>query len=546
MRKQIPIVQDIESARGVGGFVYNDTHYPLHKNGFIDVNKDAQDASKRVMFAKRPGLAAHDLSQINPVPNPVVGAICCAGALAFDGSRNHFLVYTDGTLGNTAFYFTNAVSAKPGAWALNGTNGMHEVIPLDTNNSASSNYGGYLWAVHSYATGGVVSPAGVVTQILAAAYTSWTAKSNMIAMDGYLFQADTALGYIYNSDLNAPTSWTATSRIRAGSYPGTIMRLMRCRNYIVAFKSNSIEFFENAGNPTPNSPLSAVSNLTQKYGMSAVHLCTETSDGIIFAGYNPSGQPGVFKLSYTTLTVSEVSDSAVSQILGFYDITATPGAVSDAVPKTYLRSQTIPFRDKEVTTFPVSLFGVNISLIFDNKLKTWGIWTSYNPNTAQEDAFPGYVMLIRSQASGFVGSASVAILFANLNTFTFSKFNENTFGDFGQPIDFKWISGDMDFGTVRRKFLNSLSVLAQCQGAGVFYNPTVQLRYRDSDSSTPVATVRSITWSTTAMSNTIPLTFRRLGSFHTRRFIIGTNDATAPIRFGGIELDIDMIEDDVS
>lgn len=542
MRKLIPVIQEMEVHVTGATMALSDTFYPFHKNGFLDVYKDAQDQSQRIFLVKRPGLAAAT-AQIAPSPAPAgTNPIATCGALAPDGSKNFFIVYTDGTLAGTTLYFNNGLIAKPGAWALSaatGAPGAHDIVQLASTTSASS-YGGYFWALTSFNTGAVIDNAGAITQIVDVDYTAWTKKSNILPMDGYLFQADTDTGYIYNSDLNTPLSWTATGRILAANYPGTIVRLMRVRNYLVAFKTGSLEFYSNQGNPTPGSPLSAEPYLTQKYGCSSPQLITEVSDGIVFAGFDPSGRAGIFKLHYNNLTISEIGNAFLSSVLQNLQATAGPFHISNGRPTSYFRSLVIPFRNKELVTFPLSLFGQNATFIYDNKLASWCMWTAYNNTTALEDAFPSYVVMRRAN-----GITQQEVMFADLNAYTFSSMSTSWLADYTtHAIDFKWVTSYMDFGTSRRKFMGSLTVALENNTSGAEAT-VITLAYRDGDTS-PTTTTRSQTWSPTAAGANKKIVFRRLGSFVSRQFIIGASDTVSAVRIGAVEVDIDMAEDDIS
>jgi hypothetical protein len=546
VRKQIPIIQEMEAPFSQAtSTTYAKTYQPMHKNGFLDVYKDSQDASQRIFLVKRPGLGVGS-TQLNPAVVPAVNSIATCGSLAPDGTTNHFIVYTDGTLANTVFCYNGAITARPGGWALSGVAGAgagaHDIIPL-ASTSTSGSYAGNYWALTSYNTGAVISSTGAVTQIVDVDYTAWTKKTNIVALDGYLFQADTNTSYIYNSDLNVPTSWTATGRILADSHPGTIMKLVRVRNYIVAFKTGSLEFFEDLGNPTPGSPLSPVPQLTQRYGASAPHLIVDTSDGVMFAGFDPSGRAGIFKLHNNTLSVVEVGNAFMSQLVQYYRALTSPLQVADARPTTYWRSLIIPFRDKELVTMPIAINGgsSNATFVYDNKLGSWAMWTAYNPTTAVEDGFPSFCMIRRG-----VSTVGPEILFANPSDYKFSVFSDNLPGDFStHAIDFRWNSSWMDFGTTRRKFMPSLTVSLDSRSGNV-NNIALSLIYRDGDIDALVSATRTVTWSSAAAQTNKKIKFDRLGSFVARQFVIGVNDSTTFVRIGAIEVDLDMAEDDIS
>ena len=79
-------------------------------------------------------------------------------------------------------------------------------------------------------------------------------------MDGYLFIA-TPAGRIYNSDLNSVSSWSANNYISSGVETDQLRSVIRFKNMILGMGVNSIEFYQNSGNPS-GSILSRISNMT--------------------------------------------------------------------------------------------------------------------------------------------------------------------------------------------------------------------------------------------------------------------------------------------
>jgi hypothetical protein len=529
MRKQLPLIQDMSVIREATA-VTNTSDVPaLIKNGFYDIHKDAVDGSQKVFLVKRPCFTTQTLVNPSPAPggtNPTLVAM----ALSPDGNTSLFTIYSDGTLAGTTLYYNNGVSAKPGTMVGN-SGPAYDLITLAAN---SGLYGNNYWAFTNFLEGFVVNGSGAVTEITDADYTAWTTKSNMVAMDGYIFQADYTSNYIYNSDLNAPTSWTATGRIEANLSGGRIVRLMRIRQYLVVFKQGSIEFFENQGNPTPGSPLGSIKTLARRYGAANHFLFTEASDGIIWVGFDPSGNPGVFKLDTNSFQITKISNTFVDMLLAGAE-NQTSGPFNLATPYSFREGMgVIGFRDKELVGIPFSALGY--SLVYDNKIGAWSMWSCAAGGGADTYVpfFPALRYAKKMLVAGFASTLAP-------NAYELS---ETVFVDsFGGQVPVKWASDKLDFGTQRRKFHNTFEILYD-QGAYSGGNAgTLSFYYYDTDDATSPASTRSVTLVSSGIGSARAI-FRRLGSFRSRKFVI-TYTGTAPIRIGAVELDISMAQDDI-
>jgi hypothetical protein len=98
-----------------------------------------------------------------------------------------------------------------------------------------------------------INTSSTLTEITDGDYPNTTAIGAFVSMDGYIFVMTTT-GFIHNSDLGAPTAWTSTNKIAVTLNPDKGIGLGYHKNQIVAFSTDSIEFFYNAANAT-GSPL---------------------------------------------------------------------------------------------------------------------------------------------------------------------------------------------------------------------------------------------------------------------------------------------------
>lgn len=539
MRKQLPILQDISvPLRGGADFTYSNDFPAICKNGYMETYKDALDSSQRLFFVKRPGTAVSTAigpSSTPPGSNPV----CVAASVDALGGQNVFLIYSDAgnPINTTSFYFNTTAKGAPGGWLPVASSYWHDILQL----SANAQYGNYVWAYTNGVQGAVVDNTGASTLINDADYTAWTTKTNMIDMDGYIFQGDYSTGYIYNSDLNTPTSWTATGRIQAGIYPGKLVKLAKLRKYLVAFKTTSIEFFENTGNPTPGSPLSAVPDLARRYGLSRSDFAVPVSDGIIFAGFDPAGKPGIYKLNTDNLLVEDVGNDYLSQVLGDGVFTSSPNTASPAPTGfgTSGKASVLTFRNKELVILPLptQTSTAVTTFVYDNKLKWWSVW-SYN--AWSEQPFPCNAIVKKVG----VGNIPLILVTGTTADYKFYSVLETTYQDNGTTFEVKWISDKLDFGTSRRKYLNSFELLYDIGYNNSAIGPTtasVSFYYYDTDDGSSGTTPRTAVATGTGLGRLI---FRRLGSFRSRRFV-WKHSNNSPFRVGAMEVDYGAAEDDI-
>lgn len=103
------------------------------------------------------------------------------------------------------------------------------------------------------------------TEITDSNFTALYHRGKMEFIDGYALIMESN-GGIYNSALNSLSSWPAINFIKRNTYYDEPVGLARFGPQILAFGSNSVEGFVNAGNPT-GSPLQRVQGLSKSIGM---------------------------------------------------------------------------------------------------------------------------------------------------------------------------------------------------------------------------------------------------------------------------------------
>ena len=163
--------------------------------------------------------------------------------------------------------------------------------------------------------------------------TPLTMVGNAVHMDGYMFVM-CSNGQIWNSDLNSVSAWTSTSFTTAQVYPDGGVGLARIKNTILAFGTQSVEFFQNTGNAT-GSPLTRIPSATIKIGavtsaQGNAEVIKTINDEVFFIGSAAdSGNIGVYKISGFQAT--KISNAAIDKYLQFTQINGVTMGIAGAM-----------------------------------------------------------------------------------------------------------------------------------------------------------------------------------------------------------------------
>ena len=155
-------------------------------------------------------------------------------------------------------------------------------------------------------------------------------------MDGYAFILG-ADEYIYNSDLNSLSSWTAGNRIRKQIRSDVPVGLMKFKNQILACGQDSGEVFVNQGNPS-GSPLSVVKGAAfsiglgkmaeAAYNIGQTHYSVELDNRLYFIGRRSATAEAQSLFVYDGQTFEQVGNDSVDRILGDADTLYWVGVVN--------------------------------------------------------------------------------------------------------------------------------------------------------------------------------------------------------------------------
>lgn len=170
-------------------------------------------------------------------------------------------------------------------------------------------------------------------------------------------------GVIYGSDLDDPTSWTATNFITAEFEPDGGVCLAKALNYVVAFGQWTTSLFWDAANAT-GSPLSPVNNGVLLVGCAAAGSVAQTESTLIWIAQRKGQGAGAHKGRF----IAMLADTS-------YVTLSTPDVdrVLEADSLATVLACTIELEGH--SWYVLSLVESNITLVFDLKAKKWYRWT---------------------------------------------------------------------------------------------------------------------------------------------------------------------------
>lgn len=247
-----------------------------------------------------------------------------------------------------------------------------------------------------------------------------------VFMDGYLFLIKANTSDIYNSDLNDPMLWTAGNFISAEMLPDLLIRIAKVNNYLIAFGSESIEYFYDAANAT-GSPLSR--NDSPIKINTYIGGLSQFGNDLFYLGKSAGGQPSVFMLK--DFKVDELGSPSIMRYLNFV-------TESTSTWKTSI----VAIQGHTILLLAVG----DRSFVYDLENKLWGRW-SYKTT----EAFP-IVYSTRVNGSTYrytvfaFKEASSAIYY----------FSDSLMQDSGTNYTCQIITEQANFGTLNRKTMSRL------------------------------------------------------------------------------------------
>lgn len=295
----------------------------------------------------------------------------------------------------------------------------------------------------------------------------------------------TTLGQIYGSALNDPTTWSALNFIQVDKGLGRGVALARHLNYIVAFCEKGIQFFYDAANAAPGSPLSPVPNATSKIGCAQAYSIQEHSDRTIFLA---SAMGGQFVCALDGLSVTPLTESNMGRVLEY--------ACSQLTTSSDATVYSLFFKVGGVSFYILTFWQQNLTLCLDVDRTSWAQWSS-SADGVTNSAFTGVYILPS-------GGTSFTVL-GHSDSHNYVMNVEGVSGTAHEKVNMMIRTRKLDASSSVRKTLSEISLLADTS------NVTMNVRYSDDDGQT---------WSTNRpIDMNLPRKkLTRLGSFFSRIF----------------------------
>ena len=277
-------------------------------------------------------------------------------------------------------------------------------------------------------------------------------------LDSYIYVMDSS-GTIWESvNENDPTSWTVVDTILAGAYPDQGVAIANQLTYIIALKSNSTQFFYDAGN-TVGSSLDPVPGALLNIGCASADTLQELDGVLYFVTQNRQSALQIGMLDNLQFTV--ISTPAIDRLL-----IGSPGTNSAPVGYGWT---SMAFERAGHKFYAVTNTFQNITLVYDIGQKLWYQWTDSNGNF-----FP--LTSITAGPSGTTPLLGQSIMTGALYYVDADYVYPNDNGVI-TPVDI--YTPDQDFGVHRIKHLSQMRFNAD-QTAG----SRLWIRYSENDYST--------------------------------------------------------------
>jgi len=371
--------------------------------------------------------------------------------------------------------------------------------PVGLRLGNSSIIGDYLFICDGI-DGWYIDTSSTVTQITDVDFPSPHVPTPVF-LDGYIVISKGS--DIYNCVVDDPSSWDATNFISAESFPDAIHCLARQNNQIVAFGSESTEFFYNAANAS-GSPFNRNEAALMQIGCAAPYAVTQTEKFCSFIGSSFSGGHAFWIME--GFQPKRVSDEFIDRLLNAEsDIVNTSGFCIRIVGHMF---------------YVLNLPTINRTLVYDPEEKLWHEWSNNSNDrfiidyVADGDNGTFYGQI---RTNGFIGYFDRTVGEDNIDLITSRTI----------PVIFRTNRVDMD--TTYRKRLHSLKLFMD--QVPINDSPII-LTMSDNDYNDIVGNTTFLMY---ADADTPPVQYR-LGDFRRRSFQFEYNSTEPGIRFEAMEL----------
>jgi hypothetical protein len=336
----------------------------------------------------------------------------------------------------TGIYVGMAVTGTGVALNAVVTNINALIITLDIANDA---------AVSGTITFKDLGSNGVLTPVLNAG-PAGPYVSGAVFLDNYIFVGTTD-NRIYNSNLGDPTSWSALSYLSFEQTTDTLVAITKHLNYLVAFGSNSTQFFYDLGSSV-GSPLGLAPSYTSEVGCASGDSVVATSNTVLWIGKSKTYGKCVY-------IMDGVSPIKVS----------TPNVDRHLEADNLSSVTAFCYKVSGHTLYVLNLYNTSKTLVYDLDEKMWYTWTQYSM-ASNDQPNPGVYSESYFRPAFYAEVNNVPYVLDD-DTATLYYFSTSIYEDNSQAIYCRVITDIRDNGTTKRKFYGRLEIIGDKSSGGI-------------------------------------------------------------------------------
>lgn len=269
--------------------------------------------------------------------------------------------------------------------------------------------------------------------------------AGVVMLDTYCTLLNTD-GKLYTSKVNNPNVFTALSVLQANTAADVSIGIAKHLNYVVAFGLRSTNFFFDASNPSPGSPLSLYQGASLDVGCRDGQSIADLDGNLFWVATSAEARTFVALLPAGSLQVVPISTPPIDRILD-----------QDNFQEETVFAYTVKFSGHLFYVLTLSLS--NVTMVYDLTEKLWYYWTT------ETSGVEGYFLMARAASSnsynGATGSAPKTFMLTE-QTEVVATLDETVYSDSvatGGAINAHWRTRNLDYETSQRKFVSRLEVI---------------------------------------------------------------------------------------
>ena len=262
--------------------------------------------------------------------------------------------------------------------------------------------------------------------------------SGCVFLDNYTF-IGTSNNRIYNSALGDPTTWDALDFLSFEQTTDILVNIVKHLNYLVAFGSNSTQFYYDAGNAS-GSPLGVAQSYTSEIGCATGDSVVATDNTVIWMGLSKTHGRSMYMMD--GVSPIKISTNNIDKFLEADNLS---------------RVTAFCYKFNGHTLYIMTLHNTNQTLVYDIMAKQWYRWTQY-AIASNDQPNPGTYVESYFRPSFFADVTGIPYMLDD-DTAKLYYPSTTTYQDDGQPIYCRTVTDIIDNGSTKRKFYGRLEII---------------------------------------------------------------------------------------